>query len=175
MDTASRRMVSLALCLAVAAAGALFAGCAAPPATVELVNVARQALADASELADARRADDLARLDELAGALDAGFDADVRLVAAGGLIGPDGQPVGLSPEWVISARKGYAAARGALADQRTRRADQTAREKDNLAAAGEALDMAMQLILQQYAVGERLRNLLLTAQRRIVHEQPADE
>jgi len=120
MDTASRRMVSLALCLAVAAAGALFAGCAAPPATVELVNVARQALADASELADARRADDLARLDELAGALDAGFDADVRLVAAGGLIGPDGQPVGLSPEWVISARKGYAAARGALADQRGR-------------------------------------------------------
>ena len=175
MDTASRRIVSCALWLAAAVAGTFPAGCTAPPATVELVNVARQALADASELADARRADDLARLDELAAALDIGFDADVRLVAAGGLAGADGKPVALSAEWVISARKGYAAARGALADQRTRRAAECAREKDNMAAAGEALEMTVQLILQQYAVGERLRNLLLSAQRRIVHEQPADE
>ncbi len=104
-------------------------------------------------------------------ALDAAFDADVALAAAGGLKDPNGQPVPFSPQWVISARRGYTAARDVLASQ-VRQADAAhSVHQDNLAAADEALDMASQLIVAQWNIAERLKTQLVAAQRRLTNGQ----
>lgn len=148
----------------------LLSSCSAPPATMELVTVAQKALRDAQSLEQDRHQESLARLGELESAMDAAFDADARLVEAGRIPGSDGQPLPLSAEWVISARKGYAAGRWALALQRSRNEQQHATHLDNLVAADEALGLAGQLILQQYALSESARQVILAAQRRFIRE-----
>jgi hypothetical protein len=103
-------------------------------------------------------------------ALDAAFDADVHLAAAGRLRGADGLAVELSPEWVVSARKGYAAARDILAEQ-ARLADANhAVRLDNLAAAAEAVDMTEQLITLQWSIAEPLRQEFINLRRRLFHD-----
>lgn len=142
-------------------------GCQPAPATLELIAVTQKALTDAAEAEKENNAELHRRLADSQAALDAAFDADVRLAETGKIAGPASQPVALSAEWVISARKGYAAARDALTED-ARRADAVhATRLDNLSAAGEALDMANRLTVLQYSVSERTKELLLTLQRRL--------
>jgi hypothetical protein len=149
---------------------ALSTGCGAPPATMELIAVARKGLADASTLEKSRHAEALSRLDAQKAALDSAFDADARLVEAGKIQDAAGKPLPLSAEWVISARRGYAAARDALAQQRRRLETENASHLDNLSAADEALAMAGRLILQHYALAGQARQIIHALGRRLIRE-----
>ncbi len=162
--------LTVACLLIFAVAMVWIAGCGAPPATVELIAVAQKALKDTSAAAADHHAAALRQLDSQAAALDAAFDADVKLAEAGKIRTAQGQPVRLSAEWVISARKGYAAARDALAGQRSHLESAHAADLDNLAAASEALDLAGRLILQQYALTERTRQIVHSLTRRLIRE-----
>lgn len=159
------------MCVLAAAATLLLTGCAAPPATLELITVARRALAEAKDAQIAQHEALVQQLEAQQGALDAAFDADVKLVAAGGITDATSQPVALSPQWVISARKGYIAARDELGLQIRSVEAVHAIRQDNLSAADDALDMASQLIVAQWNIAERLKTVLLTAQRRITDGQ----
>jgi len=145
------------------------AGCSAPTATLNLITFARKALVSAQQ-AQAAQHDELTQhLKKQATALDAAFDNDVRLVAAGQIKGASGEPIELTPEWVVSARKGYAAARDLIADEIRSAESSHAAELDNLKAADEALDMASQLIVRQSAIAEQIKQQLISVQRRLAH------
>lgn len=144
---------------------AMLAGCSPPAATLDLITVARQGLTQAQQ---AQAAQQELLLKEMTGrqeSLDAAFDADVRLVESGQIKDADGKPVALSSQWIISARRGYIAARDALAQQKQEFIQVHAQRMDNLLAAQEALDMASQLIVQQQNISIRLQQQLLNAQR----------
>lgn len=145
-------------------------GCGAPPATIELISVAERALIDATDFQSARQAEQTQQLDSALSSLDAAFDADVRLVEAGKITDSTGKTIPLSAEWVISARKGYAAARNALGQHRGRVETAHATHQDNLAAAGEALALAKILILEHSSLTARARSLLTALQRRFIHD-----
>ena len=164
------RLRALLCVLVVLIVPALSAGCGAPPATMELIAVARKGLADASTLEKSRHAEALSRLDAQKAALDSAFDADARLVEAGKIQDAAGKPLPLSAEWVISARRGYAAARDALAQQRRRLQAENASHLDNLSAADEALAMAGRLILQHYALAGQARQIIHALGRRLIRE-----
>lgn len=159
------------LFLAAGLAAVVAPGCSAPPATLELIAVARQGLAHAEAAEAEHHAQAAARLDTRRAALDAAFDADVRLVAAGRIRGEGGAPVELTPDWVISARKGYAAARDALADHARRAEADHAVRLDNLRAADEALDLAADLILRRQNLTARARRLIMNLHRRSIHHE----
>ncbi len=169
MNTKASRFAFRVALVAVAALG--MGGCGAPGATLDLITVARRGLALADQAEAGQHAELLGRLDAQVAALDAAFDADVRLVGAGQLATADGQPVALTPEWVISARKGYAAARGLLAEDRRSAEAAHATRLDNLKAADEALDLAAQLIARQWAVSEQVRQQLIEVHRRLSNGQ----
>ena len=165
------RRIRIAAFSAAAAAAVVLGGCSAPSATLELITVARKALAEAKQTQAVQHDDLVKQLEANKAALDAAFDADVALAAAGGLKDANGQPVPFTPQWVISARRGYAAARDVLAQQ-VQQADAVhAVNQDNLTAADESLDMAAQLIVATWNVAERLRMQLLAAQRSLTHGQ----
>lgn len=145
--------------------------CQAPTATLDLLSVARQGLADARDAQTALHEQHLQQLAARQKALDAAFDADVRLVAAGQLQTPDGQPVDLTAAWVIDARKGYAAARDILASQARQAASVHATHLDNLNASAEAIDLAEQLITLQWSVAEPLRQQFMNLRRRLFHAE----
>jgi anti-sigma factor RsiW len=150
---------------------AVLGGCSAPPATLELLTVARHALVEAKQTQAAQHEELLKQIEAQQAAMDAAFDADVTLAAAGGLKDSDGQPVPFNPQWVISARRGYTAARDVLAQQVRQAEAAHAVHQDNLAAADEALEMASQLVVQQWNIAERLKTHLMTVQRRLTHGQ----
>jgi hypothetical protein len=154
-----------------AAAAVILGGCSAPSATLELITTARKALTEAKQTQTAQHDDLVKQLEANKAALDAAFDADVALAAAGGLKDANGQAVPFTPQWVISARRGYAAARDVLAQQVQQVDAANAVNQDNLNAADESLDMAAQLIIAQWNVAERLRTQLLNAQRSLTHGQ----
>lgn len=156
------------LVLGVAAFAAV--GCSPPAATLELIAVARGGLADARAAQEELHEELIGQVRSRRSALDAAFDADVRAVAGGQVTGADGEPVTLDADWVISARKGYAAAGDLLAEQVRDIERARAVRLDNLAAADEALEMAADLILRQQAVGGRLREYVLKAQRRHIDD-----
>lgn len=157
-------------CLLALAGAMASAGCASPPATLELVSVAQKALSDAQAYQAQRHQESMGNLDGLQGGLDAAFDADARLAEAGKIVGSDGAPVGLSSEWVISARKGYAAARDALAGQRQQAQAAHVQQLDNLSAASEALDLAKNLIIQSSSLDAQAKQMLQMIQRKTTHE-----
>jgi len=159
---------SLPILLAVASV--LLSGCAAPTATLDLIGVARKGLQGVRADEEAQHAQTLKRMEAQAAALDAAFDADVRLVAAGQIRNPEGEPVSLTPEWVISARAGYAAARNLLQDQLLSLERTHQVRQDNLAATDESLEMASQLIVQNWNVAQRIKQHLLEVQRRWINE-----
>ncbi len=153
------------------AAAAVLGGCGAPTATLELITVARKGIADARVGQEGLHAELVRRLGAQSAALDSAFDADARLAEAGQIKDAQGRPVALSAEWVISARRGYAAARDLLAGQ-IRSAEKThATRMDNLSAADEALELASQLILSQWAVREQIRRRLLAVRRSLIHDK----
>jgi hypothetical protein len=132
------------------------AGCSTDAAAIQLIQTGRDGLHLAQQSQREQHQIIAAYLDSQRSALDAAFDADVRLAAAGQIKRPDGSAVEMTPQWVIDARKGYAAARDALADQA--RLQQTAHDAamDNIAAADEALTLAEQLLQARSAAFRRL-------------------
>jgi len=162
MPNAGSRVPAVLLLLSALMLG----GCTPPVATLDLITVARTGLADA-KAAQQQSHDTLVHQYAIEqSALDTAFDADVRLAEAGKLTDAQGKPVTLSGQWVISARKGYAAARDALATQVSQ--TQAAHEvrMDNIAAADEALQMAYDLIVQQQALDIRVKQYLTSLQRK---------
>ena len=166
MNIQNRRFATLATSAIVIAA---LSGCSAPTATLDLITVARKGLGMAGQAELEHQAQLTDQLNAQIASLDAAFDADVRLVAAGQIKDAQGGILTLTPEWVISARKGYAAARDLLAGQMRSAEAVHVTRLDNLQAADEALDMASQLIVQQWAVTERIRQELINMQRRLIH------
>ena len=157
------RHVRLAVWFALAM---LPAGCSAPTATLDLIGVARKAVALQRDAQRAQHEQIVRHFESQKRALDAAFDADVRLAAAGQITDPAGTPVAMTAEWIISARKGYAAARDIIDGQIASARQANATHTDNLAAADEALDLAGRLIVQQWSVGERIKQNVLDFQRR---------
>lgn len=155
----------LCLCLLVS----LLAGCGAPMATLDLMTVARQGLGSAEEAQIQQHEELLRQLKGQLAALDVAFDADVKLVGAGKIENASGQPVELTPQWVISARKGYTAARNLIGEKIRLTEAVHATRLDNIRAADEALEMASQLVVQQSSLGRRIKQQLITIQRRLVH------
>ncbi len=162
------RLFLASMLLAVAAAG-----CSAPLATLDLITVARKAIADAQEDQVAQHAELIRHLKARSSELDQAFDTDVQLVAAGQIKDASGKAVNLTPQWVISARKGYIAARNMINDQ-VRSADAAqATRLDNLKAADETLDMASQLVLRQWSIGQGFKDRLLSIQRTLMGKKKA--
>jgi hypothetical protein len=161
--------------LAALAVLTIAAGCGAPPATLELISVGQEALAEASEYHSAQHASALEQLARTQSALDAAFDADAGLVEAGKITDPSGKPVPLTADWVISARKGYAAGREALAEQRRRLEAAHATHLDNLAAASEALELAKRLIIQHSSLAARAHQFVMSLQRRSSNDRRNDQ
>lgn len=139
----------------------LLPGCATPTATVDLIGVAKKSLASAATAQRQSHGLIVKQYQAQQAALDSAFDADVRMAAAGELKNAKGEPVALSAGWVISARKGYTAARELLAEQIRQETETHAVEQDNLAAAVEALKMAEELTVLQWNVGERFKQQFL--------------
>ena len=158
-------LAAAALCLIA------LAGCSPPAATLQLIAVARQGIKGAQDAQVAQHEQLTKFRDGQSAALDAAFDADVRLAASGALKDASGKPLALTEEWVISARKGYTAARDLI--QQQAQADQAAHAArlDNLKASDEALDMAGQLIIQQQGLALRAQQELADFQRRLSHGQ----
>ena len=146
-------------------------GCSAPAAAVDLITIARRGIASSQKGHEQQHGEIVRRLSVQAAALDSGFDADVRLAAAGQLKTAKGEPVELSPEWIVSARKGYIAARDLLAEQIRLGELAHAKQQDNLKIADESLEMATQLIVQQWNVAERIKHHVLNIQRSLVNDR----
>ncbi len=162
MNARGRRLL-----VALAFLTALLNGCVAPQAALDLILVAREGLTGA-QAAETRQHEQLmADLAVRIDALDVAFDADVRLVEAGGIKTADGEPVALSSQWVISARKGYSAARGAVAGQMQAAQAAHFTRQDNLRAADEALDMASQLIIERSLLGQRIRQAMANVKKEL--------
>ncbi len=143
-------------------------GCTAPASTLQLITVARKAISGAREGQIAQHDEIVRNLHAQANALDHAFDNDVRLVAAGQIKDAQGKSLTLTGEWVISARKGYTAARGLIAEQVRSAEAAHAKRLDNLKAADESLEMASELVIRQLNVTERIRQHLLSVQQAIV-------
>lgn len=147
------------------------AGCQ-QTAAVDLITVARVGLADARDAQRHQHERLMQRLGQRKVALDDAFDADVRLAAAGAITDADGEPVALTPEWIISARRGYAAARDIVAEQMISAEREHAVHMDNIAAADEALEMAADLLLRHAAIAEPIRRKLLEIHGRWIDDRP---
>jgi len=148
-----------------------FGGCAAPTATLELISVARAGLADARAAGQQSHETAMRQFAQQQAALDVAFDADVRLAEAGAIRDAQGNPVAMDARWVIAARKGYVAARDAVAQQAVAAQAAHATRQDNLAAADEALRMALTLIIEQQGLSIRMRQYLMEQQRKDTHGQ----
>ncbi len=163
---AARSLRFIAAGVIAAAAG----GCSAPAATLELISAARRGLDLAAEAEHRAHAERRESIEARADALDTAFDADVRLVGSGALERPDGSAVELTPEWVISARKGYAAARDALGEKARAVEAVHAANLDNLRTSDEALEMARRLILRRMRLTAPIRAKLEDLHGRWTHE-----
>jgi hypothetical protein len=151
--------------------GTVLAGCNTTAATLDLITVARRGVRLIQEDQNRQSAEIVQQLQRQAAALDSAFDADVKLAAAGQIKSADGKPVQLSPEWVISARKGYAAARDLLAEQIRLAEAAHAKQQDNLRTMDESLERASQLIVQQWAIAEQIKQHVLSCQRRLADDR----
>lgn len=139
-------------------------GCSSPIATTGLIAQGQHGLADARRAQQRTHARYSTFYQSQLHALDDAFDADVKLVAAGQIAGDDGQPISLSADWVIAARRGYALARDTLATQFASETHSHAIQLDNLAAATEALHLANELTVLQWNVSARLKQAFLRNQ-----------
>jgi len=147
--------------------GAVLSGCGDSTAAMDLITAAREGLTMEQRAVAAQHEQALRDLQAQQAAMDAAFDADVQLAAAGKILDADQQPIALTPEWVIEARQGYIAARDALTAQQRSAEAAYAAQLDNLRASDESLEMASQLILQQSRLAGRVQQVLLNTQRRL--------
>ncbi len=149
----------------------LLAGCGAPPATVDLLSVAREGVARAGDQQEQLHEQKIRQLEGNLDALDRAFDADVRLVASGGVTAADGEVLELTPEWVISSRKGYAAGRSIIQEQIRRELQDHALRRENLHAVDDALEMARRLLVRQQLLLGRMGVSWERLERRIRDDQ----
>ena len=151
-------------------AAAVITGCSAPTATLDLITFARKGI-DSAAQEEARMHQEVVRgIKAQVAALDSAFDADVRRVTAGQIQNAEGEIVELSPEWVISARKGYIAVRDLLTNEVQSAHAGHLQRQDNLKATDEALEMASELIVRQWNVGEQIQRHLMNIQRKLIHD-----
>ncbi len=146
------------------------AGCGGPDSTLDLLTVAQQGLHLAQEQQIQQHSRIVQHMQNNLIALDSAFDADVKLAAAGQIVGPDGQPVRLTADWVISARKGYTAARGMLTGQIQTTQASHAQSLANLQAAEDALQMAAELTVRRWQVAEQVKQHVLQTHRSLTDE-----
>ncbi len=146
---------------AVSALAFVLGGCGAGPAALDLIAEARKGLDMARQAQQAQHERIVAQTKAQAAALDEAFDRDVRMAEAGQITDTAGQPVEFTAEWVISARRGYAAARDMLHEQLARQRAAHAADADNLDAADKALEMAAELIVYRSSLTGRLKRHLL--------------
>lgn len=132
-------------------------GCASPTATIDLINVAKKALQQAGEEKQVMYEQQQKMYRSQITALDDGFDADVKMIAAGGIKTAEGETVTLTPEWIISARQGYSAARAAIETQMLAAEKNNMIEQDNLKVGIESLDMAQELEIMQWNIAEAFK------------------
>lgn len=151
--------VGLVLCL-------LCSGCATPTATTELIAQGMKGLEMARDAREQSYAIETKMYQQQLASLDAAFDADVKLIAAGGLTDKDGKAVEMTSDWVISARKGYSTAAGVIGKAMIQSHQAYATDLDNIAAANEALQLANELVVLQWNVGERFKQQFLQLQQR---------
>lgn len=146
-------------------------GCSSPLAAGDLIAEARKALSDARQAQLDQHEQIVSGLRVQSNRLDDAFDTDVKLAEQGLLKDADGKSIPLTSDWIISARKGYAAAQHVLSDELRKADSQNAVRTDNLAAADEALDMAGRLIIQQADLSEQIKQRLSDFQRRFINEK----
>jgi len=157
-----------------ACASAVLAGCTLPSATIDLIRVAQKGLADERQAVEATHDQLIEQLEGRQASLDAAFDADVRLAAGGQIEDPKGNPVALSPEWIISARKGYIAARDAIGGELVNVELVRQSRLDNLHAMQEALSMATDLVIRQSLLAENVKQYLSRIHRRLTGGNETD-
>ncbi len=149
-------------------------GCGGPEAAMDLIAVGRKGIAHQKQALTATHSQLVRQLKATQAALDSAFDADVRLAAGRQIKDAEGSPIALSPEWIISARKGYIAARDAIAEQILSAESVHLIQQDNLHAADEALEMAANLVIQQALISDRIKQYLMKIQRRLISDTGAD-
>lgn len=135
----------------------LGAGCGTLPATMDLVEVAREGVAGAQLAEEEHYALQQQWLADRQSQLARAFDSDVRQVAAGAIVRADGSSVVFDAQWVIDARRGYDVAVGAMHEQSL--ADWQAHQMrlDNLAATDDALARAHDLLTARWTLLQALR------------------
>lgn len=144
---------------------ASLSGCATHQAVMDQITQAERGLNSAADSLTAQHQELLdARKTQMA-ALDAAFDADVRLAATGKIVDAQNVPITLTADWIISARKGYVAGRDIIAE--SIRTEQKAHDTDldNITASREALGRAITLIVMQSNLSENTKGWVLSAQR----------
>ncbi len=145
-------------------------GCGGPDSTLDLLTVAQQGLRLAAEQQIQQHGRIVQHLQSNLTALDSAFDADVKLAAAGQILGAGGEAVLLTADWVISARKGYTAARGMLTGQIHSAEASHAQSLANLQAAEDALQMAAELTVRRWQVAEQIKQHVLQTHRSLTNE-----
>lgn len=151
--------LGLSMCL-------LCGGCATPTATTELITQGLKGLEMARSAREQSYAIETKMYQQQLAALDAAFDADAKLIASGGLKDKDGKAIEITADWIISARKGYSAAVGAVNNHMIKSQQVYATDLDNITAASEALQYANELVVMQWNVGERFKQQFLQLQQR---------
>ena len=146
------------------------AGCGGVNSTLDLLTVAQQGLRLAAERQQQQHGQIVQHLQSNLAALDSAFDADVKLAAAGQIMGANGEPVQLTADWVISARKGYIAARSILTGQIHTVETSHAQSLENLKAAGDALQMAAELTVRRWQVAEQAKQYVLQTHRSLTND-----
>jgi hypothetical protein len=147
-------------------ASLLCGGCATPTATTELISQGLKGLEMARSAREQSHEIETKMYQQQLAALDAAFDSDVRLITAGGLKDKDGKAIALTADWIISSRKGYSAAACAITNHMVKAQQVYATDLDNIAAANEALQLANELVVMQWNVGERFKQQFLQLQQR---------
>jgi hypothetical protein len=142
----------------------LLPGCSAGTATISLIDQAARGIDMLSASLETVHAQQLAGWTAQEAALDAAFDADLRLAEAGKITDADGKPVALTAAWVISARKGYVAGRTVVAANAASSERAHAVDRDNAKASKQALVMARTLAVMSMNISENLKGWLTTFQ-----------
>lgn len=157
--------------MVIAAGLFLFCGCATPTATTELITQGIKGLQMARTAREQSYEIETKMYQQQLAALETAFDADVKLVSTGSLKDADGKPVEMTADWVISARKGYSAAVSAISTHVVKAQQVYATDLDNIAAANEALQLANELVVLQWNVGERFKQQFLQLQQRSTNDE----
>jgi len=120
------------------------AGCGTPPSVQPLLAVSQRVLLEEAQRVDDDTRRDAQRVDQSLRALEAAFAADLHERDA------------LDPPWVLSAVRGYAAAREALVEHRLALAHERQTRAQNLRQAAALTDRAVGLLQRRDTLVQRV-------------------